>query len=143
MKSHDFFTSPFPVPGSPLGKSSPLEKVCRLGLATRGNTHLTEDDVALAMERGVNFLNWCGSPDALSRTLADLGSRRSQVVICVQFEARTAVDARNELQQTLRELGTDYVDVLTLYYVEEAGEWEEIIASGGALGITSCRPACR
>ncbi len=30
-------------------------------------------------------------------------------------------------------LGTDYIDVLTLYYVEHAAEWEEITAPGGAL----------
>ena len=32
--------------------------VCRLGLATRGNTHLTRDDVLLALDRGLNYWNW-------------------------------------------------------------------------------------
>jgi aryl-alcohol dehydrogenase-like predicted oxidoreductase len=30
-------------------------------------------------------------------------------------------------------LGTDYIDVLTLYYVEQSAEWEEITSPGGAL----------
>ena len=34
--------------------------VCRLGLATRGNTHLSKDDVLFALEQGVNYWNWCG-----------------------------------------------------------------------------------
>jgi predicted aldo/keto reductase-like oxidoreductase len=118
------FHSPFPSFPSP---------ICRLGLATRGNTHLTEGDIEAALERGVNFLNWCGCPDALSRTIASFGSRRSRFIVCVQFEARTAADAQNELRQILRELKTDYVDVLTLYYVEEPGEWEQINAPGGSM----------
>jgi predicted aldo/keto reductase-like oxidoreductase len=107
--------------------------VCRLGLATRGTAALTPDDVYHAIERGVNFLNWCGAPDGLSRAVAGLGSRRSEVVVCVQFEARTAADAETELPQILRELHTEYVDVLTFYYVEEPEEWKQIIGPGGAL----------
>jgi predicted aldo/keto reductase-like oxidoreductase len=107
--------------------------VCRLGLATRGDTHLTSADIHHALERGVNFLNWCGAPDALSQAIADLGGRRADVLVCVQFEARTAAEARQELAQVLSELRTDYVDVLTFYYVEEPGEWEQISCPGGSL----------
>jgi predicted aldo/keto reductase-like oxidoreductase len=116
-----------------------LGRVCRLGLATRGDGGLDTADIWHAQERGVNFLNWCGYPDALSRTVAELGPRRREVVVCVQFEARTADDAKRELDQILQELRTDYVDVLTFYYVEEPEEWRQIIGSGGAL--LACRAA--
>ena len=54
---------------APLGRS-----VCRLGLASRGNTHLDADCVRYAVERGVNFLNWCGtSGNCMSRAIASLG----------------------------------------------------------------------
>jgi predicted aldo/keto reductase-like oxidoreductase len=115
--------------------------LCRLGLATRGTNRLTPADVRLALDRGVNFLNWCGNPDGLSQTIAELGPRRHEVMVCVQFEARTADDARAELAGILRELRTDYVDVLTFYYVEQAEEWRQIIAPGGALD--TCREAQR
>ena len=115
--------------------------VCRLGLATRGGNGLAVDDVFYAVDRGINFLNWCGSPDALSQAVAGLGRRRQEVMVCVQFEARTAAEARTELRQVLDELHTDYVDVLTFYYVEERGEWEQIIGPGGALEY--CREAQR
>jgi predicted aldo/keto reductase-like oxidoreductase len=113
--------------------------LCRLGLATRGTNRLTPDDICHALDRGINFLNWCGNPDGLSRAIAELGPRRREVMVCVQFEARTAADARTELAGILRELNTDYVDVLTFYYVEEASEWQEIIGPGGALEY--CREA--
>jgi predicted aldo/keto reductase-like oxidoreductase len=117
----------------------PLGPVCRLGLATRGTAGLSPVDVRHALARGVNFLNWCGNPDALSETAAALGPRRRDVVVCVQFEARTAADAAAELRRILDELRTDYVDVLTFYYVEAEEEWREIIGPGGALAF--CREA--
>jgi predicted aldo/keto reductase-like oxidoreductase len=127
---------------SPLQPASvPATPVCRLGLATRGDTRLRVEDVRHALKRGVNFLNWCGVPDPLSRVVAGLGPRRPDVVVCVQFEARTAAEAETELGQILRELNTDYVDVLTFYYVEEPGEWRQIIGPGGALEY--CRRAQR
>ena len=40
-----------------------LGRVCRLGLATRGNTSLEPDDVEHAVDCGVNYLNWCRHAD--------------------------------------------------------------------------------
>src|SRR5207253_990704 len=94
-----------------------------------------------AIARGINFLNWCGVPDALSETVAALGPRRRGVFVCVQFEARTAKDAAVELERLLQELRTDYIDLLTFYYVEAPAEWQEIIGPGGALAY--CRQARR
>jgi predicted aldo/keto reductase-like oxidoreductase len=107
--------------------------VCRLGLASRGDGGLSQDDIHSALERGINFLNWPGSEDVLSRAIAGLGPRRDEVVVCVQFESRTATDAAGELRSILAMLKSDYVDVLTFYYVEHSEEWQELIASGGAL----------
>jgi predicted aldo/keto reductase-like oxidoreductase len=114
--------------------------VCRLGLATRGGAGLTADDVLYAIARGVNFLNWPGEADApggadgLSDAIASLGPRRESLVVCVQFGARTAAEAAAELRTILATLRTDYIDVLTLYYVEHEEEWRQLGASGGALG---------
>jgi predicted aldo/keto reductase-like oxidoreductase len=122
-------------PASQFGKP-----VCRLGLATRGGTRLTFDDVAYAIDRGLNFLNWPGEADApggadgLSEAIASLGPRRESLIVCVQFGARTATDAAAELRTILATLSTDYVDVVTLYYVEHAEEWRQLRAAGGALG---------
>jgi hypothetical protein len=115
--------------------------VCRLGLASRGGSGLRPEDVHHALGRGVDFLNWPGTEDALSRAVAELGRGRDRVVVCAQLEARTAADAAQELRAMLAALGTDYVDVLTFYYVEELAEWAELCGPGGALDY--CRAARR
>lgn len=113
--------------------------VCRLGLASYGKTSITPEDVLDAIERGINFLNWQGlaegpaQQDAFTAAVRSLGPRRNSVVVCAQFAARTASDAKVELAAALDLLGTDYIDVLTLYYVEREEEWSELTAPGGAL----------
>ena len=108
-----------------------LPPVCRLGLATRGNTNLHAEDVEYAVERGVNYLNWCGKPDGLPQAVAKIGKQRRNVVVAVQFQARSARAAEREFSSILKQLGTDWLDVATLYYVESEQEWRQIIAPGG------------
>ncbi len=114
------------LPGRP-------QPVCRLGLATRGSGSLGPDDVLFALERGVDFLNWCGADDGLADAVAGLGRRRDEVVLCVQLEARTAREAAAEMAGYRRRLRTDRLDVVTFYYVEAEEEWRQIIGPGGAL----------
>ncbi len=113
--------------------------VCRLGLASYGRTAITPENVLAAVDRGVSFLNWQGLAEGLCdgdpfpAAISDLGTRRQSVVVCAQFGARDSEGAATELQSLLAALGTDYVDVVTLYYVEQAREWDELTAPDGAL----------
>src|SRR3989442_470388 len=67
-----------------LGRGCP--PALRLGLATRGNTHLEAADVAYSVRRGVNYLNWCGYDDGLARALRERLVGREQVVVAMQLE---------------------------------------------------------
>jgi predicted aldo/keto reductase-like oxidoreductase len=113
--------------------------VCRLGLASYGQTSITPDDIFYALGRGINFLNWQGlaegpsKGDAFTAAVAALGTDRPRVVVCVQFGARTATDAADELRSALEVLGTDYIDVLTIYYVEQAEDWDVVRSPNGVL----------
>ena len=107
--------------------------VCRLGLATRSNTHLTKDDVLFALEQGLNYWNWCGYEDGMAQAIRELGPKRKQVVISAQLSARDSQGLHQELEQTLDQILTDYLDVATLYSVEQATEWEKITSPTGAL----------
>jgi predicted aldo/keto reductase-like oxidoreductase len=107
--------------------------VMRLGLATRGNTHLRKDDVLLAFEHGLNYWNWCGRVDGMSEAVAELGLQRQKVAVAAQLEARDGEGARQELEGLLDRLKSDYLDVVTFYYVETADEWQEILRPRGAM----------
>lgn len=127
---HPFLITPKTAFGRP---------VCRLGVASYGKTPITPEDLYYAISRGVNFLNWAGlaespsSGDAFTQAVAALGPDRPSVAVCAQFGARRAIDAKAELWSALAALKTDYIDVLTLYYVERPDEWEEITSPSGAL----------
>ena len=111
----------------------PLGRVCRVGLSTRGNTSLEPDDVLEAFRRGIRYFNWCCHPDGLSAAVRQLEpEKRPEMVLALQLYARDGEGARRELDGYLRELGTDYVDVVTHYYVEHEDEWAEIQSPGGA-----------
>ena len=114
-----------------LGRGCP--PALRLGLATRGNTHLEAADVAYSVRRGVNYLNWCGYDDGLARALRERLVDQEQVVVATQLESRDARSAAREIERSLRTLGVDRIDVVTFYYVEREQEWEEIAGPGGAL----------
>ena len=110
-----------------------LPTVLRLGLAARGNTHLQPEDVAYAVERGVNYLNSCGYDDGIARALRGGLIDRRKVVVAAQLGGRTARSMRKSLDRYVGLIGGDSVDVVTLYYVEEESEWKEIVQPGGAL----------
>ena len=108
-----------------------LPPITRLGLATRGGNRLSPDDVASAVSRGVNYLNWCGHEDGLSRYLRECGSARDELVVGAQLKARSADHAKRELD-SIRESVGGRLDIATFYYIESEEEWREIIGSGGA-----------
>jgi predicted aldo/keto reductase-like oxidoreductase len=114
-----------------------LPAVHRLGLATRGNTRPAVSDILHALERGINYWNWCGHPDAMSQAVRELGGDRDHVVVAVQLRARDAVGARVELESMREVLGTERIDVVTTYYTESRDEWREIGAPSGALEIVA------
>ncbi len=117
-----------------------LPPVCRLGLATRGNTHLSRESVLYALDQGINYWNWCGHPDGMSQAYRQLGQRRESVVLATQLAGRSARSIQKEVEEALRELRADRLDVATFYYVEREQEWQEIIAPGGALeGLITLR----
>ena len=112
-----------------------LGRVCRLGLATRGNTHLDPEDVLHAIDRGINYLNWCTHPDGMSAAIRQLGPRRKEVIVAAQLYARTADEAEREIEGYLAELQTDYLDALTFYYLGSEHEWQTILAEDGAMPL--------
>ena len=66
-----------------------LLPVCRLGLATRGGTHLLKQDVLWALERGINYLNWPGHEDGMSEAIRSLSPRQTESLPEVETAAKS------------------------------------------------------
>jgi predicted aldo/keto reductase-like oxidoreductase len=107
-------------------------RVCRLGLATRQDAELREEDVHWALECGINYWHWSGVPDAMQRVVRELGMDRKRICLAVTLESRGAEEAQRELDELLGLFQTDYFDVVLYYYVERPNEWAEIMRPGGA-----------
>ncbi len=78
-------------------------------------------DVERAVDRGINYLYW-GSRrfPTFAEGVRNIGSsRRDGLVLVVQSYTRAAAFMRGSLERALRELGTDYTDLLLL------GWWNE------------------
>ena len=128
-------SGPFVTEPDRYARFGSLGRVCRLGLATRGNTHLDPDDVLYAIDRGVNYLNWCTHPDGMSAAVRQLGTRRKEVILAAQLYAHTADEAEREIEGYLAEMQTDYLDALTFYYLESDHEWQTILSDSGAMKL--------
>jgi aryl-alcohol dehydrogenase-like predicted oxidoreductase len=94
-------------------------RVTPLGLGSAYG--LEARDVERAVERGLNYIYW-GSQrrPSYAEAVRNLGpSRRNDLVLVVQSYTRVAALMRGSLERALRELKTDYTDLLLL------GWWNE------------------
>jgi aryl-alcohol dehydrogenase-like predicted oxidoreductase len=90
-----------------------------------------------AIDLGVNFFDsghhyHRGKSDEIyGKALA--GGRRERVILMSKAEKRDREGAMRQLEETLRRMRTDYLDLWQCHQVSEPGEIDEILAPGGAL----------
>ena len=68
----------------------------------------------MALDRGLNYWNWCGHQDGMAEAIGELGSQRKRVVITAQLWARDEQGVQTELEQVLDRLKVDCLDVVLL-----------------------------
>ncbi|MCB9783297.1 MAG: aldo/keto reductase [Candidatus Omnitrophica bacterium] len=110
-----------------------LPEVRRLGLATRGNTHLPAEAILHAYERGIRYWNWCGYEDGMSRAVGELGTDRGKVILATQIQSSGRDSLLSEVESFLDLLKTDRIDIATIYYLETREEWTRLREPGGVL----------
>lgn len=118
-------------------------KVSLLGL---GGFHIgiPKDDkeavriVHAAMDHGVTFLDNCWdyndgkSEERMGLALADDG-RRNKAFLMTKLDGRTQKAAEQQLEQSLRRLRTDHIDLVQMHEVIRMNDPERIFAPGGAM----------
>ncbi|MGM0501302.1 MAG: aldo/keto reductase, partial [Bacillota bacterium] len=62
-----------------------------------------------------------------------VAERRDEIVLASKTPKRNKKEAKQEVEESLERLQTDYLDILFMHHVEDEGELEKILAPGGAL----------
>jgi aryl-alcohol dehydrogenase-like predicted oxidoreductase len=127
-----------PHPTRPLGRTG--EHVTLFGLGGEGvlrTWNRTSEAVAVihrALDRGVNY---CDTAPAYAGSLdyygAALGERRNDVFLASKTHERTRDGSLRLLDESLRRLRTDRLDLWQLHDLRTPGDLDRIFAKGGAL----------
>ena len=120
------------------------EKVSLIGM---GGSHLSRKPldepgavklVHAALDRGINFLDNCwdyghgNSERFMGAALAQEGYRH-KAFLMTKLDGRTAEVATSQLDESLRRLRTDHLDLVQFHEVIRPGDPDRIFAEGGAL----------
>ena len=95
-----------------------------------------EKIVRHAFDRGINFFDtayaYRDSEEKIGRAFA---GRRDKVIIATKTMRRDGAGALEQLEQSLKRLQTDYIDLYQLHQVAQESVWQTISAPGGALEV--------
>ncbi len=86
-----------------------------------------------ALDLGINFIDTARSyGDSEEKIGLALKGRRDQVIIATKSMARDCTGMEEHIEQSIRSLGTGYIDLYQIHDVRE-GEMEQIMGPGGAM----------
>lgn len=92
--------------------------------------------VAEALDRGINYFDvapFYGNGEAEQKMGMALSSHREHVFLACKTMERSAAGAQAELEQSLRHLRTDHLDLYQFHCIASVDEVAELFAPGGAM----------
>ncbi|MCI0379134.1 MAG: aldo/keto reductase [Gemmataceae bacterium] len=127
-----------PLPRRALGKTGEQVTLFALGgegvLRTHGRMRDAVPVIARALDQGVNY---CDTAPAYDQSMdyygAALGERRRDVFLACKTHDRSRDGSLRLLDDCLRRLRTDFLDLWQLHDLRTPGDLERIFAKGGAL----------
>ena len=122
----------YQLPTTVLGRTGLT--VTRLGIG--GAYCKTPEGYRKALDSGVTYVDTApayheGKDEAYVGEA--IKGRRHNLVLATKTMGRSADDARKELETSLRLLGTDYLDIWQLHYLNTKADREKVLGPGGAL----------
>src|SRR2546425_4688039 len=120
----------------PFGRSGHMSTRTLFGAAALGHVTQEEADRTLEvlLQYGVNHIDVAASyGDAELRIAPWLARYRSQFYVATKTDARTAQEAKEELQRSLERMHIDYVDLWQLHNLVDPIEWDTALSPGGAI----------
>jgi aryl-alcohol dehydrogenase-like predicted oxidoreductase len=122
----------YELPKTTLGRTGLV--VTRLGIG--GAYCQTPDGYRAALDCGVNYLDTARAyRDGDDERVVGqaIAGRRHEIVLATKSGRRDAAGAREELETSLRLLGTDHVDIWQLHHLNTRPEREQALGPGGAI----------
>jgi len=87
-----------------------------------------------ALDAGITFFDTAqGYGDSEVKIGEGIRKRRKEVVLATKSPCRTTKQARSHVEQALRRLNTDWIDLYQLHHVSKSHELKEVLAPRGAL----------
>lgn len=126
------------LPRRPLGRTGHQATIFALGgegvLRTHGRTAEAAQVIQRALDRGVNYFDsapaYAGCLDYYG---AALGARRRQIYLASKTHDRTRDGSLRLLDETLKRLRTDYLDLWQLHDLRTMKHLDRIFGRGGAV----------
>ena len=128
-----------PIPTRTLGRTGLKVAMISLGGYHAGQPEREEDSIAVihrALDLGINFFDNADcyqTGRAEERMGKALEGRRKDIYLMTKVDQRDAKGSRLTLEQSLRRLRTDYLDVWQFHGVSKTADLEQIFGPNGAM----------
>ena len=129
------------MPRRPLGRTGVETSAIGLGgyhLGLASSDTEAMRIVHFAQDQGVTFFDNCWdyndgkSEERLGRALAE-GGRRAKAFVMTKLDGRTKAAAAQQLEQSLKRLKTDVIDLVQIHEVIRMNDAERVFAAGGVI----------
>jgi aryl-alcohol dehydrogenase-like predicted oxidoreductase len=128
------------LPTRELGRTGIKVPILGFGSGSRFLMYKDEDKAIEALnraiDRGITYIDTAhsyGSGKSEERVGRVMATRRKDVVLATKLSARTAEEARRQIELSLKRLGTDRLDVLHIHALKDLKDLDAIGARGGVL----------
>src|SRR3954454_24183196 len=131
------------IPLRPLGKTGEMVSLlCLGGHSSTNPQNLSEKEslrlIQRAVDEGITFMDNCwdyhdgGAEERMGKALAE-GGRRDKVFLMTKVCGRTAKDAQSNLEDSLRRLQTDRIDLWQFHEMVYDNDPDWVFAPDGAI----------
>lgn len=137
------------LPQRPLGKTNLNVSIICLGGWHIGDVKDQAEAIKIqhaAIDEGINFFDNCwdyhdgGSEEIMGKALAaDGGKWRKRVVLMTKVCARDAKNVRSQIEDSLRRLKTDVIDLMQMHEVNWDNDPEWVVEQGGLAELLKCQ----
>ena len=128
------------MPTRTLGKTGIRVPILGFGSGSRFLMYKDEDKALEALNRaldlGITYIDTAhayGDGKSEERIGRVMATRRKEVILATKLPARTAEQARRQIELSLKRLRTDHLDILHIHVLKNAQDLAAIEAPGGVL----------